>query len=110
MTKQRVAVWLASGSLVLASLAFIPSAAAFTPANGLSALALATAVWAALLGAWRTSALAIVIIGATVLVSPAFFPREELVRVEHVFVGAPLAVVLLGLVLYLNYRKYAKDV
>ena len=95
---------------MLASLAFIPSAAAFTPAIGLSAIALAAAVWAALLGAWRTSALAIVIIGATVLVSPAFFPREELVRVEHVFVGAPLAVVLLGLVLYLNYRKYAKDV
>jgi hypothetical protein len=52
--------------------------------------------------------LAIALVGATVLV-PAFFPREELVRVEHVLAGAPIAVVLLGVVLYLDYRKHAKD-
>jgi len=100
---------LASGSFVLAALAFIPSAAAFTPAIGLSLFALTTAVGAASLGAWRTSALVVVLVGATVLVSPVFFPREELVAVEHVIVGAPLAIVLLGVVLYLNYRKHAKD-
>jgi hypothetical protein len=94
--------------LVLAAVAFIPSAAAFTPAIALSSLALISAIGAALLGAWRTSALVIVLVGATVLVSPAFFPREELVRVEHVFVGAPMALILLGAVLYLHYRKHAK--
>lgn len=110
MTKNRVAVWWASASLMLAALAFIPSAAAFTPAIALSFLALISAIGAALLGAWRISALAIVLVGATALVSPVFFPQEEVVRVEHVFVGAPIAVALLGAVLYLHYRKHAKEI
>ena len=56
-----------------------------------------------------TGALVLVLVGATILVSPAFFPREELIRVEYVFVAAPVAVVLLGALLYLHYRKHAKD-
>ncbi len=108
VNRQRVAVGLASGSFVLAAVAFVPSAAGFTPAIGLSVMALLAAIGATLLGAWRTGALALVLVGATILVNPVFFPRDELIRVEYVFIGAPFAVVLLGAVLYLHYRKHAK--
>jgi len=106
---QHTAIWLGTIALVIASLAFVPSAAAFTPAIALSFLALAIAIVAACMGAWRTGILTIILVGATVLVSPAFFPRESLVRIEYVFVVAPMAVALLGLALRAQYKKGVKS-
>jgi hypothetical protein len=103
---KRIGPFVASVSLLIALLAYWPSAAAFTPAILLSFLAGIGAVAGLVLGAVRMSTLTLLIVLLTALVSPLISDIAGGARGAYLVLGvAPVAVVLFAALLFWDFRR-----
>ncbi|OFE13172.1 hypothetical protein PHACT_08475 [Pseudohongiella acticola] len=105
VTQNRHDTPISSISLILAIIAFVPSAATFTPAIFLSAFALAGAVIGMVAGAVRRGILTILAVCGTVVVSP-LSPTEawfSSVSVEAWILGMSTAWLAVAGVFLLHY-------
>lgn len=91
-------------SLTLATLSYVPSAAAFTPATLLLLVASPLAALAWWGGSWRLAALTAYVCVATLVISPLFF--DVILVSRWMLTMAVIGIVLAGL-LYRNYRRSA---
>lgn len=91
--------------LVLAVVAYVPSAAAFTPAILLSFVAAVAAVVTAFLGSVRLAIVTLLVVAATVLVSPFASKWVAISRIEFLMVACAAAIAAVSAGLFLNYRK-----
>ncbi|MCH8335645.1 MAG: hypothetical protein IIC61_07100 [Proteobacteria bacterium] len=90
---------------MLAVVAYIPSAAAFTPAILGSLAAAIGALVAARMGARRLAVLSFYFIGATVVISPVFWNIDAFVRSDYLMVVlAAIGLVVAGM-LWRNHRR-----
>jgi hypothetical protein len=96
---------IAIASLVAAIAAYVPSAAAFTPAILVSCFAAAGAVTTALFGSVRLAIVTLLVVAATVLVSPLSSRWFAVSRIEFVMVLGAAVVVAVSAVLFWDYRR-----
>ena len=101
---QRLGQLVGKIGLALAVLAYYPSIAAFTPAIMLSVLALPAALVGALCGAYRTAALTVYVMLATLLVSPLLRWPDQIIGLTLLVPGlAALGLGIAGAMVW-NYR------
>ena len=98
---------IAIASLIGAVVAYIPSAAAFTPAILLSFVAALGAVVTAALGAVRLAVVTLLVVVATALVSPLSSRWLAISRVELVMVACAVAIAGVSAALFWDYRRRA---
>ena len=96
---------IAIASLVVAVAAYIPSAAAFTPAILLSFVAAVGAVASAAFGRVRLAIVTLLVVAATVLVSPLSSGWLAILRIDLVMVVCAGTIAAVSAVLFLDYRK-----
>jgi hypothetical protein len=99
--------WVGATSLILASLAYVPSTGPFTPAILLTIVALVGAVVAALLSALRLAVITFFIVCATFIVASRSF--DGLVRIEYLMVALAIVAVVFGILLYGQYKSQATN-
>ena len=96
---------IAIASLVGAVVAYVPSAAAFTPAILLSFVAAVGAVVTALFGSVRLAVVTLLVVAATVLVSPLSSRWLAISRIDLVMVVCAAAIAAVSAVLFWDYRR-----
>jgi hypothetical protein len=96
---------IAIASLVGAVVAYVPSAAAFTPAILLSFVAALGAVVTAVLGAVRLAVVTLLVVAATVLISPLSSRWFVISRIDWVMVVCAAGIAGVSAVLFWDYRK-----
>lgn len=96
---------IATASLLLAVAAYYPSAAAFTPAIVLSFVAAGGALVTACFGFVRLAIVTLLVVTATVLISPWFFPSFGEPHVERVMLGSALGVAAVCFVLLWDFKR-----
>jgi hypothetical protein len=96
---------IATASVVLAIAAYVPSSAPFTPAILLSFVAAFGAVATALLGFVRRATITLLVVAATVVVSPGFSRWIAFQRVDWVMLGCAVVIAIIGAVLFWDYRR-----
>ena len=94
-------------SLILASLAYVPSTGPFTPAMLLTLVALGGAIIAASLGALRLAAVTFFMVCATFILASRSL--TGLVRVDYLMVALAIVAVVFGLVLFAQYKRKVTD-
>jgi hypothetical protein len=92
-------------SLVGAVVAYVPSAAAFTPAILLSFVAAVGAVVTASFGSARLAVVTLLVVAATVLVSPLSSRWLAFSRIDLVMVVCVAAIAVVSAVLFWDYRR-----
>jgi hypothetical protein len=92
-------------SLATAVAAFVPSAAAFTPAILLSFVAAVGAIVTAFLGFVRLAIVTLLVVAATVLVSPLTSRWFAISRIDFLMVACAAALAAVSAVLFWDYRK-----
>jgi hypothetical protein len=103
--RQHFATAVAIGSLVVAVIAYVPSAAAFTPAILLSFIAAAGAVVAAFFGSVRLAIVTLLVVVATVLASPLSSRWFSVPRVELLMVLCAAVIATISAILFWDYRR-----
>jgi hypothetical protein len=96
---------IAISSLLLAVAGYYPSAAAFTPAVVLSFVAAAGALVTAWLGFVRLAIVTLLVVAATVLVSPWFFPSRIEPNVVRVMLGSAIGIAIVAFVLLWDFKR-----
>jgi hypothetical protein len=96
---------ISTASLVLAVVAYYPSAAAFVPAIVLSFVAAVGAVCAAYLGSVRIAVVTLLVVAATVLISPLFFPVFWEPHMVRVMLGLAISIAAVGLILLWDFGR-----
>lgn len=107
MAANKSGMAISSVSLGIGLIAFVPSAAAFTPAIFLSFVAFAGAMAGAALGAVRIGVLTLLVVASTVVVSP-LSPTERWfssVRAEYWMVGMAVSWGIVAALLLAHYRR-----
>ncbi len=89
----------------MAVAAYYPSAAAFTPAILLSFVAAGGAVAAAYYGFVRIAIVTLLVVAATVLVSPVFLSSFFEPHIGGVMLGSAVSIAVVGLVLLRRQRQ-----
>jgi len=105
--QSKFGAWIGAISLILASLAYVPSTGPFTPAMLLTFVALGGAIIAALLGALRLAAITFFMVCATFIVASRSF--SGLVRVDYLMVALAIVAIVFGIILYGQYKRQAPD-
>src|SRR5690242_13636398 len=105
--RQRISGAIAVASLFLAIAAYYPSAAAFAPAILLSFVAAGGALITACLGFVRLAIVTLLVVAATVLISPWFFPSFGEPGAVRVMLGSTLGVAIVGCGLVWNFWRRA---
>jgi hypothetical protein len=100
----RIGLSIAVVSLLVAIAAYVPSAAAFTPAVLLSFLAAIGAIVTVFAGFIRLGVVTLSVVAATVLISP-IFGWPEIVRVDLVMVACAAAIVVVAALLFWDFRR-----
>jgi len=96
-------IWAGTTSLILASIAYVPSTAAFTAAILLTLVSLAGAIIAALLGALRLAAVTLFVVCATFILALRSF--DGLVRIDYLMVALAAVAVFFAGLLYGQYKR-----
>jgi DMSO reductase anchor subunit len=103
--RQHFVSTIAIASLAGAAVAYVPSAAAFTPAILLSFIAAVGAVIAALFGSVRLAVITLLVVAATVLVSPLSGRWLAISRIDLVMVACAVAIAGVSAALFWDYRR-----
>src|SRR5689334_9515515 len=103
--RRRTSQSIAIASLLLAVVAYYPSAAAFTPAIVLSLVAAVGALVTACLGFVRLAIVTLLVVADTVLISPWFFPSFAEFGAVPVMLGSALGIAVVGFVLLWDSRR-----
>ena len=103
--RQRVVSWVATASMILAVVAYYPSAAAFTPAILLSLVAASGALVAAGFGRVRSAISTLAVVVATILVSPVVFPSLAEPRGSRLILGLAVGASVIGIVLFWDFKR-----
>jgi hypothetical protein len=96
----------AVASLILAVAAYFPSAAAFTPAVLLSFAAAGGALATAYFGFVRLATITLLVVSATVLISPWFFESLTEPHTARVMLASVIGIAVVGFVLLWHFRRY----
>jgi hypothetical protein len=103
--RQRFVSAIAIASLVLAVVAYVPSAAAFTPAILLSFVALIGALATAVLGSVRLAIVTLLVVASTVMVSPLFSRWFVVARVDFLMVLCAAVIAAVSAILLWDHRR-----
>ncbi len=103
MKKRRAGEYVGGLSLALVAVAYIPSAAAFTPAILLTFIGFIGGIIAAFLGALRLAVVTLFLAGATFIVSTHSF--TGLARVEYLMLAFAVVAIALALFLFRQYQR-----
>jgi hypothetical protein len=96
---------IAIASLVAAVVAYVPSAAAFTPAILLSFVAAFGAVVTAALGSVRLAVVTLLVVAATVLISPLSSGWLAISRIDWAMMVCAAAIAGVSAVLFWDYGR-----
>ena len=105
--KSKIGYCVGGLSLLFAALAYIPSAAAFTPAILLTLVAFVGSVIAAGFGSYRLAAVTLFLVGATFLTASHTF--SGIIRVEYLMILLAGVAVILSAILYGQYKRATSD-
>lgn len=103
--RQRIESAIATMSLVAAVMAYVPSAAAFTPAIFLSFLAAAGAISTAAFGCVRRAVITLLVVAATVLISPLSSGWVTISRIEFPMALLAGGIAAVAAVLFRDFRR-----
>ena len=103
MKHSNLGKWVGVISLILATLAFVPSVSAFTPAILLTLFAFIGATIAALLGSLRLAVLTFFIVSATFILASQSW--RGVVQMEYLVVAFATMALVFGAALYGQYKK-----
>ena len=96
----------AVASLILAFAAYFPSAAAFMPAVVLSFVAAGGALVTAYFGFVRLAIVTLLVVAATVLISPWFFGSLTEPHTPRVMLASAISIAIIGFVLLWHFRRH----
>jgi hypothetical protein len=102
--QQRLGFAIAIGSLILSVAAYLPSVAAFTPAVLFSFVAAVGAVVTAFQGFLRLGVVTLLVVAATVLISP-IFGWSEFSRIDIVMAASAAGILVIGAILFWDFRR-----
>ena len=102
--RRRLSSAIAMASLTLSVAAYVPSGAAFTPAVLLSFVAAIGAVVGAFQGFVRLGVVTLLVVAATVLISP-IFGWPEFSRIDIVMVASAASIMVVGALLFWDFRR-----